>query len=70
MQSISVSYKSTDKEGRIRLGAQHANKQWQMKEYESGCLLLVPMIPVSDEEAIEAFEKVMKNHKISIDGLK
>jgi hypothetical protein len=65
-----VAYKGTDKEGRIRLGSQFANKQWQMTELDSGEVFLTPMIPVTDHEAMDSFQKMLKKHKKTIDALK
>ena len=42
--------KEADKEGRVRLGPQHANKQWQMIETEGGMIVLVPIIPAVNED--------------------
>ena len=63
-------YKGTDKEGRIRLGTKYANKQWQITELENGSVVLIPMVPVTDDEAINAFNKAMKMHKKTINALK
>lgn len=63
-------YKGTDKEGRIRLGNHYANKQWQITELENGSIVLVPMVPVTNEEAITVFNKAFAGHKKTIDALK
>jgi uncharacterized protein YdiU (UPF0061 family) len=63
-------YKGTDKEGRIRLGNQYANMQWQITELENGSVVLVPMVPVTDEEAITAFNKALHAHRKTIDALR
>lgn len=63
-------YKGTDKEGRIRLGSNYANKQWQITELENGSIVLVPMVPVSDEDAIDAFNKALNSHRKTIDALR
>ena len=63
-------YKGTDKEGRIRLGNHYANKQWQITELENGSIVLVPMVPVTDEEAITAFNKALHGHRKTIDALR
>ncbi len=63
-------YKGTDKEGRIRLGNQYANMQWQITELENGSVVLVPMVPVTDEEAITAFNKALLAHRKTIDALR
>jgi uncharacterized protein YdiU (UPF0061 family) len=63
-------YKGTDKEGRIRLGNQYANMQWQITELENGSVVLVPMVPVTDEEAITAFNKALHAHRKTTDALR
>jgi len=63
-------YKGTDKEGRISLGNQYANMQWQITELENGSVVLVPMVPVTDEEAITAFNKALLAHRKTIDALR
>lgn len=65
-----ASNKSTDKEGRIRLGHHYANRQWQMSELENGAIVLVPMVPVTTQEAKAVFDKVFQNHKNTLDALK
>jgi hypothetical protein len=67
---MQTDYKGTDKEGRIRLGNQYANKQWQITELENGSVVLVPMVPVTDEEAITAFNKALHAHRKTIDALR
>ncbi|MDB6096489.1 MAG: hypothetical protein JWM09_767 [Francisellaceae bacterium] len=62
-------YKGTDKEGRIRLGNHYANKQWKVTELDNGSLVLVPMVPVTDEEAITAFNIALHSHRKTIDAL-
>lgn len=63
-------YKGSDKEGRIRLGNHYANRQWQIMELETGAVVLIPMVPVTNEEAVLAFNKVFKKHKNTLDALK
>ena len=63
-------YKGSDKEGRIRLGQEYANKQWQITELENGSIVLVPMIPAINEDAMAIFNKAFINHKKTIDALK
>ncbi|MFO1257257.1 MAG: hypothetical protein U1E78_02375 [Gammaproteobacteria bacterium] len=70
MHVLSTSYKGTDKEGRMRLGQQYSEKQWQVTEYENGCVLLVPMKPATDVDAMAAFDKVLTKHKKTMDALK
>lgn len=50
--AISSTYKGSDKEGRVRLGQKFSDKQWQVTEFENGCVLLVPMAPTTNEEAM------------------
>lgn len=69
-QEISSSYKGSDKEGRVRLGQKFSDKQWQVTEFENGCVLLVPMVPATNEEAMSTFEKVFAKHKKTMDALK
>ena len=63
-------YKGSDKEGRIRLGQKFADKQWQVTELENGSVLLVPMVPATNEEAMVTFKKVFAKHKKTMDALK
>ena len=65
-----MNYKGSDKEGRIRLGNQYANKQWQITELENGAVVLIPMIPVTDDEAMDSFNRMLKKHRKTIDALK
>lgn len=67
---MKTSYKNTDKEGRIRLGERHANKQWQKSELDNGAIVLVPMTPITDEEAASLFNSAVVKHKKTIDLLK
>lgn len=67
---ISSTYKGSDKEGRVRLGHKFSDKQWQVTEFENGCVLLVPMVPATNEEAMATFEKVFAKHKKTMDALK
>ncbi|MES2212900.1 MAG: hypothetical protein V4490_07165 [Pseudomonadota bacterium] len=62
--------KNTDKEGRMRLGNQYANKQWQVTEIEDGTIILKPMATATDKEALVAFNKAFKKHKKTLDSLK
>ena len=66
----STSFKSTDREGTLCLGKKHLNKQWQVTEYDNGCILFVPASIATDEEALEVFNKVLLKHQKTIDGLK
>lgn len=68
--ALTTTYKGTDKEGRVRLGQKYSDKQWQVTELENGCLILVPMVPATNEEAIEVFDKVFVKHKKTMDALK
>lgn len=68
--AISSTYKGSDKEGRLRLGQKYSDKQWQVTEFENGCVLLVPMVPATNEEAMATFEKVFARHKKTMDALK
>lgn len=70
MQVLETTYKGTDKEGRMRLGSKYSEKQWQVNELENGCVLLVPMKPATDEDAMAAFSKIFTEHKKTMDGLK
>lgn len=63
-------YKGTDKEGRIRLGNYYANKQWKVTELDNGSVVLVPMVPVTNEEAVTAFNKALHSHRKTIDALR
>lgn len=67
---ISSTYKGSDKEGRLRLGQKYSDKQWQVTEFDNGCVLLVPMVPATDEEAMTTFAKVFAKHKKTMDALK
>ncbi|MBS0289047.1 MAG: hypothetical protein JSS07_03285 [Proteobacteria bacterium] len=69
-QAVSSTYKGSDKEGRVRLGQKFSDKQWQVTEFENGCVLLVPMVPATNEEAMATFEKVFAKHKKTMDALK
>ena len=62
-------YKGTDKEGRIRLGHDYANKQWQVTELSNGAIVLVPMVAVTDEDAQSVFDKMFAKHKKTLDAL-
>ena len=44
--------------------------QWQITELENGSVVLVPMVPVTDEEAITAFNKALHAHRKTIDALR
>lgn len=68
--AVSSAYKGSDKEGRVRLGQKFSDKQWQVTEFENGCVLLVPMVPATNEEAMTIFEKVFAKHKKTMDALK
>lgn len=68
--ALKTTFKGTDTEGRILLGQKFSDMQWQVTEYENGCVLLVPMVPATNEEAISAFEKVFAKHKKTMDALK
>lgn len=70
MKAQAVVYKGSDKEGRVRLGNKYSDQQWQVTEYDNGCLVLVPMVPATDIEAMKAFEKVFTKHKKTMDALK
>jgi hypothetical protein len=67
---MKISYKNTDKDGRLRLGHQYAAKQWQQTELDDGSVVLVPMIPATDKEAMSIFESALIKHKKTIDALK
>ena len=65
-----ANYKGSDKEGRIRLGNQYANKQWQVTELENGAVVLIPMTPVTDSDARDSFNRMLKKHRKTIDSLR
>lgn len=66
---MGTTFKCTDKEGRIRLGQDYANQQWQINELENGAIVLIPMIPATSEDAKLVFDKVFHDHKKTIDAL-
>jgi hypothetical protein len=68
--AISSTFKGSDKEGRLRLGQKFSDKQWKVTEFDNGCVLLVPMVPAADEEAMTAYAKVFAKHKKTMDALK
>ncbi len=67
---ISNTFKASDNEGRIHLGHEFSDKQWQMTEFDNGCILLVPIGIATDEEAMATFAKVFAKHKKTMDALK
>jgi hypothetical protein len=67
---MQANYKGSDKEGRIRLGHEYANKQWQITALENGSIVLVPMVPATNEDVMVAFNEAFTNHKKTIDALK
>ncbi len=67
---MKISYKNTDKNGRLRLGYQHAAKRWQQTEHDDGSVVLAPMIPATDKEAVSIFENALIKHKGTLDALK
>ena len=40
------------------------------KRIKNGAVVLVPMMPVTDDEPIAAFNKALSSHKKTIDSLK